>query len=56
MKIKAFFTGSHPVQCLSVCLPAKTVSFLNAKLNKNEDYEKYRALTRRKRADGTGGC
>jgi hypothetical protein len=62
MKIKPFFTGSHPVQCLSVylsvclsvCLRRQFV--LNEKLNKNEDYEKYKALTRRKRADGTGGC
>jgi len=34
---------------------AKTVSVLTAELNKNADYEKYKAFTRRKQADGTGG-
>jgi hypothetical protein len=34
---------------------AKTVSVLIAKLNKNADYEKYKAFRRRKRANGTGG-
>jgi hypothetical protein len=40
----------------STCtVSAKTVSVLNAKLNKNVDYEKYKAFTRKKQADGTGG-
>jgi len=44
------------LHCKATCTEsAKTVSVLNAKLNKNADYEKYKAFTRRKQADGTVG-
>ena len=44
------------LHCKSTCTESgKTVSVLNAKLNKNADYIKHRAFTRRKQADGTGG-
>jgi len=40
----------------STCtVSAKAVSVLNAKLYKNADYEKHKAFTIRKQADGTGG-
>jgi len=40
----------------STCtVSAETLYVLNVKLNKNADYEKYKAFRRRKQADGTGG-